>query len=65
MIVIRSVFEATYSQKMAETDFSHIFYSSLNLLHKNQILKNPKKAYAAICRPIALKRNASSCFKFN
>ena len=44
--------------------FSNIFYTSLNLLHKNQILKNSKKAYAAICRPIAVKSNPSLCFKF-
>ena len=57
MIVIRSVFEALYSPNMAEMgeEFSHISTMSLNLLHKNQILKNSKKAYAAICRPVALK----------
>jgi hypothetical protein len=42
MIAIRSVFEALYSQKMAEMGekFSHFSTMSLNLLHKKQILKN-------------------------
>ena len=46
-------------------EFRHIFDSSLNLYNKSENLKKSKKAYAAICRPIALKRNASLCFKFN
>ena len=48
-----------------DEEYRHIFDSSLNLYHKNENLKKSKKAYAAICRPIALKRNASLCFKFN
>ena len=41
-----------------------MFDSSLNLLHKNQILKNSKKAYAVICRPVALKDNNLYASKF-
>ena len=67
MIGIRSVFEVFKSHKMNEKDyeFRPIFDLNLNLHHKNSILKNSKKAYAAICRPIALKKKPPLCLKFN
>ena len=54
-------------QKMEDKGYelSHVFHFSLNSLHKNPILKNSKKAYAVICRPVALKDNYLYASKFN
>ena len=67
MNAITRGFKAFKYQIIVATDeeFSHIFDSCLNLYHKNPILKNSKNTYAAICRPIALRRKGSLCFKSN
>ena len=52
-------FKSFQTQILAEIDkeFSHIFDSGLNLLHKNPILKNSKKTLHHIARPIALQNS--------
>ena len=53
-------------QKMEEKGYelSHVFHFSLNLHHKNPILKNYKNEYAIKCRPIALKSKLTYGYKF-
>ena len=57
MNAIRRGFKAFQYQIIAATDkeFSHIFDSCLNWYHKNQILKNSKKALHYMARLVTLK----------